>query len=130
MNIKRALGFAVLLWIIIFGVISVLMFAPWFRDSEMRVNIFWYVLAVPIVLLWAKAYFKMDEPTAKKGLFLGLIALVVGTILDAVITVPFFVKDYALFFGDWTMYIGYVEVLFLTIFAGAEFDATYSKPKN
>ena len=101
MNYKRALGFGVLLWAIIFVVISVIMFLPWFKGHDMRIQVAWWVLAVPAVLLWAKAYFKQDSPTVKKGLTLGLIALVVGIILDTIITVPLFVKDYVAYFGDW-----------------------------
>ncbi len=128
MNFKRALGYAILLWVIIFAVISILMFLPWFKDSSLRVNIVWYILAIPVILLWAKAYFKMDAPTTKKGFLLGVVALVVVIILDMVITVPLFVGDYALYFGDWLLYIGFVELLLLTTYAGYEFDATYTKP--
>jgi len=100
---------------------------PWFKDSEFRVDIAWYILEIPIVLIWAKMYFKADPPTTKKGLMLGLVALVAGTILDMIITVPLFVKSYAMYFGDWMLYIGYVELLVLTTYAGYEFDGTYTK---
>ncbi|HAT03913.1 MAG TPA: hypothetical protein DCS29_04035 [Candidatus Magasanikbacteria bacterium] len=127
MNLKRAFGYGAMLWVIIFVVISILIFLPWFKDSEFRVDIAWYILEIPIVLIWAKMYFKADPPTTKKGLMLGLVALVAGTILDMIITVPLFVKSYAMYFGDWMLYIGYVELLVLTTYAGYEFDGTYTK---
>lgn len=128
MNFKRALGYAVLLWFIIFVVISIVMFLPWFKDSQLRIMAAWWALEIPIVLLWAKAYFKVETPTWKKGLYLGVAALIVSVVLDVIITVPLFVKSYAAYFGSWMLYVGYLELLILTALAGAEFDATYSKP--
>jgi len=63
----------------------------------------------------------------KEGLRLGVIALIIGTILDVIITVPLFVKSYVVYFTSWTLYFGYVELLLLTILAGAEFDGTFTK---
>ena len=104
------------------------MFTPWFKDSQTRVQATWWILEIPAILLLAKWYFKMDSPTIKKGFLLGVIGLVAGTMLDAVITVPFFVKSYAVFYTNWLMYIGFVWGIILTTYAGYEFDATYSKP--
>lgn len=127
MNLKRAIGFAVLLWIIIFVVISIVMFLSWFKDHNLRIQVAWWILEIPIVLVWAKMYFKADPPTWKKGLYLGLIALIVGTILDTIITVPLFIKSYSMYFGSWTLYAGFVEMLVLTTLAGGEFDKTFTK---
>ena len=128
MNLKRVFEYSVLLWIIIFAIISIVMFLPWFKDSQLRVQIAWWVLEIPVVLIWAKMYFKVGTLTWKKGLHLGLVALVVGTILDMIITVPLFVRSYTTYFGSWTLYVGYLELLVLTTLAGGEFDATFSKP--
>lgn len=128
MNIKRAIGFGIMFWVLAFVVISILMFSPWFKDGEMRQNITWWILEIPITLLLAKWYFKKVTPTAKNGLVLGVLGLITGSILDAAITVPLFVKSYSLFFGNWLMYVGYGIVLLLCIYAGYEFDATFTKP--
>lgn len=131
MNIKRAVGYSILLWVIIFVVISILMFLPWFKNSQSSVQIAWWFLAIPVTLFWAKLYFKADPPTAKKGFYLGIIGLIVSTILDAVITVPLFVKSYSLYFGNLMLYVGYAELLVLCVIAGGEFDATFtSMPKQ
>ncbi|MBU2542635.1 hypothetical protein KJ785_03685 [Patescibacteria group bacterium] len=128
MNIKRAIIFGIGVWIAAFVIISILMFTPWFKDSQTRAQVTWWILEIPAVLLLAKWYFKMDPPTIKKGFLLGVIGLVVGIILDSVITVPLFVKSYTVFFGNWLMYVGFVWGIVLTTYAGYEFDATYSKP--
>lgn len=130
MNIKRLLGYSVILWVIIFVIYSIIMFLPWFKDHNVRIQIAWWVLEIPIVLLWSRAYFKTVAPTWKSGLILGVVGLLIGTILDLLITVPFFVKSYAVYYGNWLMYVGFVEMIVLTIIAGAEFDATYSKPTD
>lgn len=131
LNLKRSLGFGVMFWILAFVSISVIMFVPWFKDSQTRVQIAWWILEIPIVLLLAKWYFKTNHPTAKEGLLLGLVALVVGIVLDSIITVPLFVKSYNEFFGNPMMLVGWGELLILTTFAGFEFDGTYtSAPEN
>ncbi len=129
MNYKRALIFGIGVWVAAFVTISIFMFAPWFKESQLRIQIAWWLIEIPAVLLLAKWYFKMDPPTIKKGFLLGVIGLVVGTVLDMVITVPFFVKSYAVFYTNWLMYVGFVWGIVLTTYAGFEFDATYSKPE-
>jgi len=128
MNFKRALGYGVLLWVIIFVIISIVMFLPWFKDHSLRIQLAWWILEIPVILVWTKMYFKTSPPTWKKALSLGVVALVVGTVLDMVFTVPLFVKSYTIYFGSWTLYVGYLELLLLTALAGGEFDATFSKP--
>lgn len=130
MNIKRAIGYGVMLWILIFVVWSIVMFLPWFKDSEMRIYVTHWILLVPMVLLLAKWYFKAVTPTLKRGLFLGLIGLVTGTVLDMLITVPLFVKSYALYYSDWRQWLGFALSILLCVIAGWEFDATYSKKET
>ncbi|MFH1286644.1 MAG: hypothetical protein ABII02_02745 [Candidatus Magasanikbacteria bacterium] len=125
MNIKRAIGFGVMLWVLIFIEVSAVMFIPSLENKIMTQHIIHWIILIPMVLLLAKWYFKVDPPTLKKGVFLGLIGLVIAIILDLIITVPFFVKDYG-FFGDWKLWVGMVEAILLTAFAGFEFDETYT----
>jgi len=98
------------------------MFLPPLKDKNLAIfGIFWVIL-VPLTLGMAKWYFAKEKATVKNGLFLGLIALAVGVILDVIITVPLFVKSFSAFFGNWMMYVGYAELLLLCAYAGAEFD--------
>lgn len=120
----------IVVWCLIFATLSVLMFTPFLKDKVMvQYGIFWFLL-IPMVLLASKWYFKMDPPNMMKGLCLGLIFIGVSLILDIVFTVPFFVKSYAKFFGDWKLYVGFGEILLLCIYAGWEFDDTYTKPES
>ncbi|MBI5222403.1 MAG: hypothetical protein HY980_02815 [Candidatus Magasanikbacteria bacterium] len=127
MKLPRAVIFGATLWIAAFVVISIVMFTPWFKENMLRVMVVWWILEIPVVFLLAKWYFKADPPTIKKGLLLGLIGLVVSMALDAVITVPLFVKSYAAFYGDWKVWFGLIEVLILCVLAGGEFDKTFTK---
>jgi hypothetical protein len=130
MNIKRALAFGAMLWVAAFMVISIVMFTPWFRDDIIRTNVAWWILEIPVVLLLAKWYFKEVEPTTKNGARLGIASMIVGVALDMIITVPLFVKSYTTMYGDWKIYVGLLLAWVLCIYAGYEFDATYTKPAN
>ena len=87
---------------------------------------FW-ILLIPLALLLSKWYFKTDPPTAKKGFILGLVGLVVGNILDLIITVPLFVKSYEVYYTNVFIYVGFLELLVITTYAGYEFDSTFTK---
>ncbi len=130
MNYKRALMTGVMLWVIIFVVVSILMFMPGLQNKVLSQHIIFWILLIPITLLLAKWHFRMDPPNIKKGLLLGVIMLVAATVLDSIITVPFFVKSYAVFFANPLLYMGYGEILILSVFAGFEFDKTFTKPEE
>ena len=131
MNLKRGIIFGLIFWVIVFVIISILMFIPWIKDSSVRINIIWYILEIPLVLLLAKWYFKQRKPSLKEGVMIGITALIVGTILDVVITIPVFLKgNYTQFYGDWMLYIGYVEMLVLTTISGWEFDGPVAKTEE
>lgn len=127
MKLQRSIMFGAALWIAAFVVISIVMFVPWFKESTLRVMAIWWILEIPVVLLLAKWYFKADPPTVKKGVLLGIVGFVVSMVLDAIITVPLFVKSYAAFYGSWQLWVGLVEILVLCVLAGWEFDKTFTK---
>ncbi len=58
---------------------------------------------------------------------MGLIGLATGTVLDLIITVPLFVKSYAVYYSDWRLWVGFAWSVALCVVAGWEFDATFSK---
>jgi hypothetical protein len=106
------------------------MFMPFLKDMVMTQYIIFWILLVPMTLVLAKWYFKMDPPNMKKGFMLGLIVLAVSTVFDLTVTVPVFVKSYAKFFGDWKLHFGVFEILLLCTYAGWEFDGTYTRPNT
>lgn len=126
MKYKRAIITGIIIRGSIFMILSILMFLPFLKGKEMSQYILFLILLIPVTLLAAKWYFKIDPPSVKKGFYLGLIVLGVSTLLDVIITVPVFVKSYVNFFGNWRLYIGLSELVLLCVYAGWEFDDTFT----
>lgn len=130
MNYKRAILFGVMLWAFIFVIFSVVMFMPWFSTRPLAQHATLWILFIPLVLALVKWYSFGKKITAVEGLKLGLVFLVVGTILDMIITIPLFVKSFGKYYSDWKIYVGYAEVLALCAYAGFEFDNPVNKPAS
>lgn len=129
MNHKRAMAFGVMVWVWIFAIFSVLMFLPGLQGREWLQTVIFWISLIPLALLAAKWYFRGDPPSAKKGFWLGLYGLVIGTILDLVFTIPAFIKSYSAYYSDWTLYVSFALFWILCILAGAEFDKTFTRDK-
>jgi hypothetical protein len=117
MNIKRAVIIGAVLWVVIFFEVCVLMFG-FGLSSGMTYYIIHYILAAIFLVAASLIYFKKKKGSWKKGLLLGIIFMITGTILDAVITVPLFVKDYSAFFTI-EMLASYLEGIAVTTLVGA-----------
>ena len=70
---------------------------------------------------------------------LGVFALIVGAILDMIITIPLFIAPQIAgtymeglqhFYGAWEMWVGYVWLLILMAYSAWEFDRTYTKRES
>lgn len=126
-NYKKATLGGILLWVLIFVVWSIIIFLPPFKNGA---NLMWqfiihYVMLVLFVWIVATMYLKKVKASAKEGLLYGIYLLVVGSILDAIITVPLFIDgDYLGYFGNWQMWIGYIEVLVFSTIFGMMFAET------
>ncbi len=135
--IGRACGFSILLYSALFVLFALL--SVFFKvDPSAMPNdiplvqciIYWIVL-IPLVLVFSKWYFRKFQPSFKRGLILGIFTLVIFYILDAtmlVLSVPNgggwdLLKT---MYTDWKFYIGIVLVLATTSYAGFEFDRTYT----
>lgn len=118
---KRALIFGLLCWAFIFVEVSVVGFTPGlatmgehgFTLEPLGVAIHFVVLA-GLAWLLAKQFYKrpvtgLSVPVA------GVIIIGTGFILDALVTVPFFVKDYGHYYSKWTLWAG--AALFVVVFA-------------
>lgn len=122
MKILRAILAGAITWVLIFVLWTVMIFTPVLKDMEILQYLIHYAVLIPIVILGASYYYKsMDKIN---GFILGLIMLIVGMILDAIITVPFFTKPqgtgYAEFFINPLIWIGFVEFVVITYFYWAK----------
>ena len=113
-NCKSAIMWGVLLWVLIFAVFSVIMFAPQLAGKTSVQRALELIVAMPVLSAFA-AYMalKGTKPTAKDGIMVGICFVVVSTVLDILITVPLFVKSYATFYSDWALYVGFLEVVLI-----------------
>ncbi|PIR76816.1 MAG: hypothetical protein COU32_00010 [Candidatus Magasanikbacteria bacterium CG10_big_fil_rev_8_21_14_0_10_42_10] len=130
MNYTRALGFAVIVYVIGAVVLLLSGYRINAAPSMLSYGILW-VLMIPVFLIVAKWYFHVVPPTAKAGLFLGLMTVVVGFLLDTGIVLVSGVWGslsdfYATVYGDWRFVVTLIEMLLLTSYAGYEFDSTYT----
>ena len=111
MKTLRAILLGVLLWVLIFVEISITMVGLKFPD--MTVWVIHYLFLIPFGILCARLYYKSRDKI--NGFLLGIVLLVVGAILDLIITVPFFIipqgGSYATFFLSSSMWISFVEVI-------------------
>ncbi len=139
MNIKRALGFAVALYIISFLGFFVAMLLPGELSltevPTLATFAIGWIINIPAVLLLAKWYFKKVIPTAKSGFHLGIVAIVVALVLDGLSILATYLSGqsldmFAALYTDWKFYATIVEIVLLTIYAGFEFDGTYTSADN
>jgi hypothetical protein len=116
-NWKMATLWGAILWVFIFVEVSVFMFAPPFQGNEFLQRIL-HLLVLPfLVVLCAYMYFKNTKPSLKAGLYLGIWFIIISTILDLAITIPLFVKSFALF-KEWSVWVGTAEVLAFSALTG------------
>lgn len=119
MKFKRAILFGILLWVLIFFEVSLLMFGFGLDGTQTSYYIWHYILLAFISIIVAMLYFrKKVNKGFGEGLKVGVVFTIVGLILDAVITVPLFVKEYS-FFLDSFLWIGLIEGIVLTGIVGA-----------
>ena len=118
MNIKKAILYGILLWVLVFFEVSILMFG---FNIQIPSSLY-YITHMPIfaiiIAFVSLLYFKKEKSGLKNGFLLSLAFLATGIVLDSVITVPLFIKDYS-FFIKKEMLIGFLEMVVVTMLIGA-----------
>jgi len=105
MRCLRAILVGVLLWILVFVEISI--FQIGLELTGLFGKILHYILLIPIGILGAWIYYKSGDKL--NGFLLGIIMLVVGIVLDLIITVPFFMDgDFKSFYYDPFLWVGFL----------------------
>ncbi len=103
-----------LLWILIFVEISIT--SVGLKMSESSVWLTHYILLVPFTLLCSWLYYRSKDKL--NGLAVGLFFLLIGIILDFIITVPFFIipqgGSYLSYFYDPKLFVGFLVVLIIS----------------
>jgi hypothetical protein len=119
MKLTRAILCGALLWILIFFEVSILMFG-FGLNTGLTYYIIHYLIVIPLVLIVGLVYFsgKRIKKGAGEGLLAGIVFAVTGVVLDAIITVPLFVKTYS-FFADVYLWLGIIEGIIIITIVGA-----------
>ncbi len=105
---KMATVWGAILWVLIFVAVTVMMFGlPGLYQN-------WCPLIVNPFLIGfcAYMYFKGVKGKINDALILGIYWVILGTVLDLLVTVPLFVKGYS-FFGQWTLWLGWLETIII-----------------
>lgn len=98
----------ILLWVVIFIEISLTKIA--FGLSDLAVWTTHYILLIPFAVFIASRYYKCKDRV--NGFVLGLVVVIVGIVLDAIITVPFFMNGhYSIYFSQPTLLVGFFEAI-------------------
>jgi ABC-type transport system involved in multi-copper enzyme maturation permease subunit len=93
MRLIRAGLFAIVLWVLIFFEVSILMFGLGLGEGNPIFHTIHFVFASLFVIVLGFAYFypKKVKKGFLQGLLVGIIFVVIGIILDCVITIPIFI---------------------------------------
>lgn len=122
-NCKSIVMWGVLLWVLIFAVFSVIMFAPQLAGKASVQTALELIIAIPVLSSFAAFMaLKGTKPTVKDGIVAGICFVIVETVLDLLITVPLFVKSYATFYGSWELYAGSLETIIFSGIVGSYFS--------
>jgi len=107
-SFKRAVLTGAILWVLIFFEVSILMFGFGMKDPMSSWAHQILLFALTIFACWFYFKSKKVEREVQDGFKLGLTMLLTGVLLDAIITVPLFVKSYS-FFNSGLLWAGYIE---------------------
>lgn len=118
MKILRGIWTGALLWVLIFFEVSILMFG--FKLTGTLYYVVHYILLAFLIIIVSLIYFRARRINAgiKQGLFLGIIYIIVGAILDSVITIPLFMNFNYSFLIQSEMLFSWLETLVLCFIVG------------
>ena len=113
MKTLRALSMGALVWVLIFIEISITMIG--LKLSETVVWVAHYFVLIPIAILCSWLYYKSKDSI--NGFVLGIVFLIVGIVLDMIVTVPLFIipqgGGYGTYFSNIFMLSGFLELIVL-----------------
>jgi hypothetical protein len=89
MKLKQLIIIGITIWIIGILIYSISFSVPILENAETQANTVLFLVVMPLVWFGCHFYYKIDNKT--HGLKVGQILLLTAVVLDALITVPFFV---------------------------------------
>ena len=116
MNLKRSVLYGALFWVILFILASVLLFGFGLDSEGMIFNI--SIIVIGIIVVAIVSHFQFKKERNPNGLMTGIVYALVSIILDAVITVPLFINDYAMLFNLFYLISVILGIITVVIVAG------------
>lgn len=135
-HLKRAIGFSLLFYIvsfILFALMSVIFgtsleTAP--NDIPVIQCVVYLLTLIPAVLVCAKWYFRKFQPSTRRGVFLGIVALVISCVLDVILVTVSMpdggIEMLGTLYTDWKFFATVIILIGTAAYAGFEFDRTYT----
>ena len=119
MKLLRAILLGALLWVLIFFEVSILMFGFGLEDG-IAYYLIHYIILIGFVVLVNLIYFRCEKVNGglKEGLLLGIILVITGVVLDAVITVPLWIEESYAFFNNVYLWFGLIEIVVISAVVG------------
>jgi len=118
---KKMVLYGLLWWVLIFVEVSIIGFTPGLATvGENGFSLLpkgiaiHFILLVIISALLGKLYFRKTIVESQNAIVPAATIVFIGFLLDALITVPFFVKSYSVYFTKWTLWVG--VGIFLIVF--------------
>ncbi len=137
LHFKRALSFSLLFYLasfILFALMSVVFgtsldTAP--NDIPVLQCVAYLLTLIPAILVCAKWYFRKFQPSTRRGLLLGIFALIISCVLDLILVLVSMpggegMKMLGTLYTDWKFYATVVILVGTATYAGFEFDRTYT----
>ena len=140
MNIKRAILFGIILYLVSFLIIGSLriLFGGYVSDTyalPLRVFVVAWIVYIPVLFFLTKWYFREVSPSVKHGFWLGIIAYLTTSFIDLVGFTSLRLAGqpteiYGYLYGDWKFWVTLAWGLVLCMLSGGEFDKTFTKRKS
>lgn len=136
LNLKRAIGFSVLFYIVSF-ILFALMSVVFGTSLDTKPNeipvlqcVVYLLSLIPAILVCAKWYFRKFQPSTRRGVFLGIFALIISCALDLVLVTTSMpdggIDMLGNLYADWKFFATIVILVGTSAYAGFEFDRTYT----
>jgi len=89
-----------------------------------------YFIVLAIFLIAASwTYFTFQEPSLSSGLKAGIILIIIGIILDLIITIPMYTHNYYFIISNWKL-ASYLLILIIPAIAGYFFHNSREKKRR
>lgn len=115
MKTIRAILIGIIIWILGVSVYTISFYLPLIENDELQANLILFIAVIPLVWNGSALYYKKDQET--HGIWIGLMFLAVSALLDALITVPVFMKPNGVSHFEFFTELGFwgIAMVFITV---------------